>query len=67
MARLSALLITAPSDGAPERISMVVAIGVSEEGYRAVLACVAGFRDRRKAGGDCCAGCRSGGSPEYAC
>ena len=31
--------------GASERVSVLVAIGVSEEGFREVLACVAGFRE----------------------
>src|SRR5690606_36600257 len=31
--------------GASERVSVMVAIGVSEEGFREVLACVAGFRE----------------------
>jgi putative transposase len=31
--------------GASERVSVLVAIGVSEEGFREVLACAAGFRE----------------------
>lgn len=31
--------------GASERVSVLVAIGVNEEGYREVLACAAGFRE----------------------
>lgn len=31
--------------GAGERVSVLVAIGVNEEGYREILACTAGFRE----------------------
>lgn len=42
---LDGIAITVRWGGASERISVLVAIGVSHEGFREVLACVAGFRE----------------------
>jgi len=41
--------------GASERVSVLVAIGVSEEGFREVLACVAGFRESEESWRGCIA------------
>ena len=42
---LDGISLTVRWGGASERVSLLVAIGVSEEGFREVLACVAGFRE----------------------
>lgn len=42
---LDGIAITVRWGGASERVSVLVAIGVSAEGFREVLACVAGFRE----------------------
>ena len=42
---LDGIALTVRWGGASERVSVRVAIGVSSEGYREVLACVAGFRE----------------------
>lgn len=42
---LDGIAITVRWGGASERVSVLVAIGVSDEGFREVLACTAGFRE----------------------
>jgi putative transposase len=42
---LDGISLTVRWGGASERVSVLVAIGVNQEGFREVLACVAGFRE----------------------